>query len=623
MILPMARVELLGPRDLLPAALRFLQAQGVLELTAPGAPAASETCAVPSALAGVEERERRAEEALRRITALAGRLPAARVDGGAPLPEAGSPELLRALGLIEEEVAALEARRAALVEEDEAVGRFSRLVVALAPLEHGLDRALDPEIHALELRDDPAAIALLASEVRRIAGGACEVTARPIGPGRVGILVVVPRASGPALTALLFERGVDEVKLPAAYAARGLVDLLLRVSSRAGEIPRERAGLEEALARLGDRLGPSLAAAADDARATIDRLRAARRCGETRFAFVVAGYMPEDRVERLRGAALAELGDRVALLCRPPSRAEWASVPVVLRNRPAIRPFQRLLALVALPRYGSVDPTPWLALFFPLFFGLVLGDVAFGVIGGVAALAVRARGTGGALGRDLAWIALACSVSAAAFGVLFGEALGELGLHAGLSPVLLDRRHAFMAFLGMALAVGALHVGLGMGLGVGGALRGGHRREALGRAAKLGLLCACVVAAAAAVRVAPAAALRPALAVAAALLGVALLAEGPMAALELVLGLGNVLSYARLMALGLASVMLAEVANLLATSLRPAAAGLVIGVLLHAVNFTLGLISPTIAALRLHYVEFFEKFYEEGGAPYRPFGLAH
>ena len=105
------------------------------------------------------------------------------------------------------------------------------------------------------------------------------------------------------------------------------------------------------------------------------------------------------------------------------------------------------------------------------------------------------------------------------------------------------------------------------------------------------------------------------------LLAVALAAEGPLAALDLVLALGNVLSYARLMALGLASVMLAEVANLVGATLEPAAAGLALAVLLHAVNFTLGLISPTIAALRLHYVEFFEKFYDEGGAPYRPFAL--
>ena len=94
------------------------------------------------------------------------------------------------------------------------------------------------------------------------------------------------------------------------------------------------------------------------------------------------------------------------------------------------------------------------------------------------------------------------------------------------------------------------------------------------------------------------------------------------AALDLVSGLGNVLSYARLMALGLASAMLAEVANGIGAGLRPAALGLALAVLLHAANFTLCLVSPAVAALRLHYVEFFERFYAEGGAPYRPFGAA-
>jgi V/A-type H+-transporting ATPase subunit I len=67
--------------------------------------------------------------------------------------------------------------------------------------------------------------------------------------------------------------------------------------------------------------------------------------------------------------------------------------------------------------------------------------------------------------------------------------------------------------------------------------------------------------------------------------------------------------------------MLAEVANGVASSLEPRAAGLTLAVLLHAVNFSLGLVSPTIAALRLHYVEFFEKFYDPGGAPFRPFAV--
>jgi V/A-type H+-transporting ATPase subunit I len=310
------------------------------------------------------------------------------------------------------------------------------------------------------------------------------------------------------------------------------------------------------------------------------------------------------------------------MLAAEPERSEWGNVPVVLRNRSWLRPFELLLALVALPRYGSVDATPWLALFFPLFFGIVLGDVVFGVAGAAVALVARRRGWGGAAGRDVAWIALWCSISAVVFGVLFGEALGELGAHVGLHPLLMDRRRAFMTFLALVVALGGVHVALGLVLGTLSALRRGHRREAIGRAAKLLLLATAAVLAAALAGALPRGVVRPALFTGLALLGVSVAADGPMALLELVLSLGNVLSYARLMALGLASVMLAEVANLVATTLDPAPVGLAFAVLLHAVNFSLGLISPTVAALRLHYVEFFEKFYDEGGAPYRPFALS-
>jgi V/A-type H+-transporting ATPase subunit I len=619
----MARVQLLGPRDLLPRTLAFLQAQGVLDLRAPAAGGDAPYVRPASPAPGDAGRAERLAKAIRRIDALLARLPPAPRLPASPerLPEAGSDALLARLAALEKEIVSLGARRASLLEERDATARFTRLVVALAPLRHGVDPALGPELHGLVLRNDPAALALLRAEVRRITGGACEVAARPMDADSTGVLVVVPRAHGRALGALLVERGVDEVRLPAAYGGRPLVDVLLLLAARGRAIPDELAAADAALARLAEAFGPALDASGREARAALERLAASGRCGETRFAFVASGYMPEERVPALREAVSRTLGERVALLAHRPERAEWDEVPVVLRNPPWIRPFERLLALLPLPRYGSVDPTPWLAVFFPLFFGLVLGDLVFGLVGFGAALIARRRGWGGRAGRDLAWVALACSASAALFGILFGEALGELGAHAGLHPVLLDRRRAFMTLLPVALAVGAVHVSAGMALGIAAALRAGRRRDALGRAATL-LALACAAGCATAVAGAlPHAAIRPALAGALAALAAALVAGGPMAVLELVLGLGNILSYARLMALGLASVMLAEVANLVAVELEPRVAGLALAVLLHAVNFTLGLISPTVAALRLHYVEFFEKFYDEGGAPYRPFAF--
>ena len=99
--------------------------------------------------------------------------------------------------------------------------------------------------------------------------------------------------------------------------------------------------------------------------------------------------------------------------------------------------------------------------------------------------------------------------------------------------------------------------------------------------------------------------------------------EGPMGLLtgplDLIGLIGNVLSYLRIAAIGIASVYLARVANELG-SLGPLWFGIIVATLFHALNLALGVFSPTIQALRLHYVEFFGKFYEGGGTAFHPFG---
>ena len=82
---------------------------------------------------------------------------------------------------------------------------------------------------------------------------------------------------------------------------------------------------------------------------------------------------------------------------------------------------------------------------------------------------------------------------------------------------------------------------------------------------------------------------------------------------------GNIISYTRIMAIGLASVLLASVANTLAGMTGDILTGVLIAGLLHAVNIVLGVFAPTIQSLRLHFVEFFGKFLEHGGQKYEPF----
>ncbi|MGB5221596.1 MAG: hypothetical protein WBN60_11255, partial [Polyangiales bacterium] len=102
-------------------------------------------------------------------------------------------------------------------------------------------------------------------------------------------------------------------------------------------------------------------------------------------------------------------------------------------------------------------------------------------------------------------------------------------------------------------------------------------------------------------------------------LPILVVAEGVLAPVELVSTLGNVLSYARIMAVGTASVMMAVVANRMTNAFGGVVVGVICALLFHLVNFVLGVFSPTIHMLRLHYVEFFGKFFSPGGSQYRPF----
>jgi len=275
--------------------------------------------------------------------------------------------------------------------------------------------------------------------------------------------------------------------------------------------------------------------------------------------------------------------------------------------------------MVPLPAYGTIDPTPFVAVFFPMFFGLILGDIGYGLLLGVLALWLRHGGAAGSSRRAVAEVLGAGAAFAVAFGIAFGEFFGNLGARwFGLHPLLLDREKSLLSFLALAIAIGAVHITLGLTLGVINASRG-HPRLAVGRGVSIAMLLLIVLVLLAAFKVLPQGFLTPAVVGLLVLFPVLILVEGIIAPIEFLSTLSNILSYARIMALGTASVMMAVVANELAGSVGSVLVGVLFALLFHLVNFALGIFAPTIHALRLHYVEFFGKFHSPGGQVYRPF----
>jgi V/A-type H+/Na+-transporting ATPase subunit I len=398
------------------------------------------------------------------------------------------------------------------------------------------------------------------------------------------------------------------------------------MESRLREIPAE---LDRAHVDLQALLTPRLAAwraARQRLLGEIEQLEAVAQAGATDRAFVIVGWTPRERVPELRRELEQAAGRELALdeLSTPPQ----AEPPVLMRNRTLARPFEFLVRFLDLPRAGTLDPTVLMALFLPLMVGVMVGDVVYGTLLLAIALFVRRRfARDSAAVRDLSRVFIAGALWAIVFGLLFGEALGDVGHKLGLPALWFYRggAHAVQPLLLFSLALGTAHVVLGQLLGLWQSASAHRTVELVNRLGSLLALGGIVALAGVAFNRVPGGILGSLLAGGVVTVGLVLLIAGRgalgfvMGPLELVGTLGNVLSYLRLAAVGLASTYLAMVANELSV-IGPIWLGVFAGLFFHSLNLALASFSPMIQALRLHYVEFFSKFYEGGGKPFRAFG---
>ncbi len=614
----MVKVRILGPSPRLTEVLRVVQDVGILHLTPPPSRPRLEVHAPDRAeLRRKRQIDRAAADCEAAITGLALGGRGETVSGASLSQLAQWARLARRARTGAESIAA---RRTALDEEQALLSRYRDLLSALESLLTA--RALVPgatAYHIVLRRDQAGSVPVLRGALHELLGGAFELLTKTLPSGETAVLLLVPKSDAPRVDRLLADTRVQEMPVPHGYGD-SLEIAIPRMRERIAAIPGERDAAVKELGRLGRRDGPELRRARAAFRDELARLDALPLSGATPRAFVLEGWVPESGDPRLRSALATAFGAEVSV--ERVSQEQWRGedVPVVLANPRLFRPFETITRTLPLPRYGSLDPTPYVAVFFPMFFGLMLGDAGYGFAAALLALLLHRRSQPGSRLRTIAEMLGACALFAMAFGIAFGELFGTLGRRwLGLRPLLFDRETALIPFLALAVALGVIHVVLGLILGAIGQRRS-HPRAALGRGLSAVMVLLIVVALLAAVRILPAGLLTPAAVALLIAFPVLVLLEGVVGPVEFLANLGHILSYARIMALGTASVMLAVVANRLAGSMGSVLVGALFGLLFHLVNFGLGLFSPAIHALRLHYVEFFGTFYSPGGTRYQPLG---
>ncbi len=352
----------------------------------------------------------------------------------------------------------------------------------------------------------------------------------------------------------------------------------------------------------------------------LDKAEAPLRFAATKDAFLIKGWVP---AEQLNSAVenLNKAGKNKIFIHSEPANYN-DKVPIKLKNEKYSKPFEFFINMYSLPTYREIDPTFFMFLTYPVFFGFMLGDFGYGIVSFALFYFLKKKMPKGAA---LFNVLLLSSVSSIFFGFIYGEFFGLEEIGYFNIPHLISRSHSVLELMYIAIGIGVVHVNWGLIAGFINVRRNHGLKHAIFEKAswfvlEIGILLLVL-------------SYKGIIAVSS-LIGWVFFAaaaimlyrgEGIRGIIEIPTILTNTLSYLRLMAIGLSSVSIAAVVNEMAEGFFHEGgflifAGILVLLIGHVLNITLGLFGSFLHSLRLHYVEFFTKFFEGGAEKYKPFG---
>ena len=344
------------------------------------------------------------------------------------------------------------------------------------------------------------------------------------------------------------------------------------------------------------------------------------------------GWAPAERMDQV-AAFLEEKG--CAWEAMDPTEEETPEVPVSLKNNWFTRPLNMVTEMYSLPSYGGVDPNPLMSFFFIFFYGFMMADMGYGLLMMLVSFIVikKAKPNGPTMKHMMPLMGL-CGASTFIMGALTGGFFGDLipqlvlmttGKEIAL-PALFSPLDDALAVLIGSLVIGVLQIFTGMGVSIYRKVKNGQVMDAICGEVAWYLV---FILFAVGVLIGQ---LKIALIVIVVML-VLTQGYGKKGIVGKLMGIGgslynnitgyfsDILSYSRLMALMLAGAVIAQVFNTLGGITGNVITFFIISAIGNALNFALNLLGCYVHDMRLQCLEYFGRFYEDGGKPFRPVGI--
>lgn len=510
-------------------------------------------------------------------------------------------------------------RREELQREVSELNRYATFMTALSTIIESIEETPDLDFIGLTIKE-PAMVGRISDLISRLTHFRFELLTDTAEDGSLVGLIAIEKDLSEKVKKSLSDEHIPELSFPQGIGHLTFSEKCAYIKKRVSDLNSEIDSINGELEKFCLRWMPIYTRVKEWVDEKLSLRKATASVFETRMCFFINGWMPSGDVEKLRKRLTDTFKGEVALEEKGIYEEDMERVPIVLKNPAYFQPFELFINLLPLPKYTSFDPTPFMGIFFPIFFGMILGDAGYGVILLTISFIMMKRFKKRSVIRDASKILLISSLYSIFFGILYGEFFGELGhMFFGLEPLCIERHSAVIPMLYFALTVGVVHVTLGLFLGFLSALKRKLKKEAAFKLMNILVILCVIVLVASLFKPFPWLITRPLIILILILTPLLFFTGGLLAPLELLKSIGNIISYARIMAIGLTSVLLAFVANRLAGMTGDIVIGIIAAGLLHLINLILGVFAPGIHSMRLHYVEFFSKFVEHGGRRFEPF----
>lgn len=353
----------------------------------------------------------------------------------------------------------------------------------------------------------------------------------------------------------------------------------------------------------------------------------------TESTVVMEGWIPEEKEQELI-QVFDNFGCAYETLT--PTEEEYPEVPVKLKNNKLTNGLNMVTDMYSLPAYGSLDPNPLMAPFFILFYGLMMADMGYGLLMVIAALVAmrKIKPRRGTLSfcQLLLWGGISTFICGALTGGFFGDALVKIGQILGKPagwgelPALFSPMTDSMMVLIGAMVLGLVHLNTGMVINFVKKTKRGQLADAIWEEGALWVTLVGIVLYV--LKIGNVAGIPVVLVIGLVMVfyGGSRSAKGLGKLLSIFTTLyntatgwfGDILSYSRIMALMLAGSVIATVFNTIGAIANSFWLFIPVFLIGHALNFALNLLGCYVHDLRLQCLEYFGKFYEDGGRPFRP-----